>query len=46
MKMNFEKLLEIDKKENPEKYLPENSSQENSENPAKKEFKEEIVQTV
>ena len=46
MKMDFEKLLEIDKKENPEKYLPENSSQENSENPAKKEFKEEIVQTV
>ena len=46
MKMNFEKLLEIDKKENPEKYLPESSSQENSENPAKKEFKEEIVQTV
>ena len=46
MKMDFEKLLEIDKKENPEKYLPESSSQENSENPAKKEFKEEIVQTV
>lgn len=46
MKMNFEKLLEIDKKENPEKYLPENPSQENSENPAEKEFKEEIVQTV
>ena len=46
MKMDFEKLLEIDKKENPEKYLPENSSQENSEKPAKKEFKEEIVQTV
>ena len=41
MKMNFEKLLEIDKKENPEKYL-----QENFENLAKKEFKEEIVQTV
>ena len=46
MKMDFEKLLEIDKKENPEKYLPESCSQENSENPAKKEFKEEIVQTV
>ena len=46
MKMDFEKLLEIDKKENPEKYLPESSSQENSENLAKKEFKEEIVQTV
>ena len=46
MKMDFEKLLEIDKKENPEKYLPENPSQENSENLAKKEFKEEIVQTV
>ena len=46
MKMNFEKLLEIDKKENPEKYLPENPSQENFENLAKKEFKEEIVQTV
>ena len=46
MKMDFEKLLEIDKKENPEKYLPESSSQENSEKPAKKEFKEEIVQTV
>ncbi|MBB1564739.1 DNA polymerase III subunit alpha [Candidatus Gracilibacteria bacterium] len=46
MKMDFEKLLEIDKKENPEKYLPETPSQENSEKPAKKEFKEEIVQTV
>lgn len=52
MKMDFEKLLELDKKENPEKYFSEEEKIKNAENESnwkkeiKKEYKEEIVQTV
>ena len=47
MKMDFEKLLELDKKENPEKYLETEKKQEEiNSGKTKKDFKEEIVQTV
>ena len=53
MKMSFDKLEELDRKENPEKYFSEEEKLKQSEQEVsgekktlKKEYKEEIVQTV
>ena len=53
MKMSFDKLEELDRKENPEKYFSEEEKLKQAEELAswekkaqKKEYKEEIVQTV
>lgn len=46
LKMDFDELLELDKKENPEKYEEKKEEAKNKNNQTKKNRKEEIIQAV